>query len=108
MAGFAVAIVYGAASLDGALARAPELVALAHSDPRVDPAYLLMRATAKKSGAVAVIVSEHDRPIGCLYAIEDRIRGARSGMFSIGDRTGAGLVLAAPKDRRLVFQHGLR
>jgi hypothetical protein len=29
-------------------------------------------------------------------------------MFSIGDRTGAGVLLASPADQRLVFHHGLR
>lgn len=108
MAGVAVRIIYRASALDRALARAPELVALARSDPRLDPAYLFLRAAAKRGGPVVALVSEGPDPIGCLYAIEDRIRGARSGMFAIGDRTGEGLVLAAPAHRRLVFQHGLR
>ena len=90
------------------LGHAPGLVALAHGDPRMDPAYLFLRGAAKRAGPVAAVVYHEAQPIGCLYAIEDCIRGTRSGMFSIGDRTGAGLVLAAPTDQRVVFQHGLR
>ena len=96
MADAATRIVYRASELSDALERAPSLLALAHGDPQVDPAYLFLRATAKRRGAVAVVVYEDAKPVGCLYAIEDRIRGARSGMFSIGDRTGAGVMLAAP------------
>jgi hypothetical protein len=108
MVDVATRILYRPSELTDALAREPLLVELAHGDPRVDPAYLFLRAGAKRGGGVGVVVYHHARPIGCLYAIEDRIRGARSGMFSIGDRTGAGVVLAAPLYQRQVFQRGLR
>jgi hypothetical protein len=108
MADAATRIVYRASELRHALERAPSLLALAHGDPQVDPAYLFLRATAKRRGAVAAVVYQDAQPVGCLYAIEDRIRGARSGMFSIGDRTGAGVMLAAPAHQRLVFRRGLR
>lgn len=85
----------------------PSLVGLAHSDPRLDPAYLFLRAAAKRGGAVGAVVSDHGETVGCLYAIEDCIRGTRSGIFSIGDRTGAGLLLASPAHQRLVFHYGL-
>jgi hypothetical protein len=108
MADVATPIVYRAAELSNALEHAPSLLALAHGDPRVDPAYLFLRAAAKHCGPVAAVVYENAQPVGCLYAIEDRVRGARSGMFSIGDRTGAGVMLAAPAHQRLVFRRGLR
>jgi hypothetical protein len=104
----AARLVSRASELNEELSRAPSLVALAHSDPRLDPAYCFLRAAAKRGGAIAAVVYHGARPLGCLYAIEDCIRGTRSGMFSIGDRTGAGLVLAASEHQRLVFNRGLR
>jgi hypothetical protein len=108
MAEVAARLVYRASELNDLLARAPSLVALGHLDPRLDPAYLFLRAAAKRSGPAVAVVTEQGRPVGCLYAVEDCIRGTRSGMFSIGDRTGAGLLLASPAHQRLVFHHGLR
>ena len=93
----ATRLVYRASELNDLLGKTPSLVAMAHSDPRIDPAYLFLRAEAKQSGPVAAVVFDHGHPVGCLYAVEDCIRGTRSGMFSIGDRTGAGLLLAGPK-----------
>jgi hypothetical protein len=101
-------IVYRASDLTAVLDGAPALAALARDDPRVDPAYLFLRARAKRGRAVVVVVHTDGRPVGCLSAIEDCIRGTRSGMLSIGDRTGAGLVLAEPQHARDVFYRGLR
>jgi len=108
MVDVAARLVYRASELNSLLAEAPSLVAMAHSDPRIDPAYLFLRAEAKQRGPVAAVVFDHGQVVGCLYAVEDCIRGTRSGLFSIGDRTGAGILLASPANQRLVFHHGLR
>ena len=90
-----------------ALEQAPLLAARAAHDPRLRPEYLFARSARRGRTPVVVVVRRHDIPIGVVYAIEELIARIPSGALFLGDRCGAGLLVALPADRDLVLRAGL-